>query len=273
MREKVMYTWRLRSSLMELRPHGCIMGILNVTPDSFSDGGKYVQAEAALAHAQQLLDDGADIIDIGGESTRPGAAEVTEDEETRRVLPAFRLIRQNFPRAVLSIDTRHAEVARRALDEGADIINDVGGLGDGRMRSICAEFGCGVVLMHMKGVPATMQKEPHYDDVVREVREFFIERIRLAEEAGISKDCICLDPGIGFGKTVQHNLELINNLDALRCEGLPILMGLSRKRFLTVIGRGTVEMSLVAARNGAQVHRVHEVKELREALDLALMES
>ena len=141
------------------------------------------------------------------------------------------------------------------------------------MRSICAEFGCGVVLMHMKGVPATMQKEPHYDDVVREVREFFIERIRLAEEAGISKDCICLDPGIGFGKTVQHNLELINNLDALRCEGLPILMGLSRKRFLTVIGRGTVEMSLVAARNGAQVHRVHEVKELREALDLALMES
>lgn len=261
-----MDVWKLRRSSLTLRARGTIMGILNVTPDSSSDGGQYAQPEAALEHARQLIADGADIIDLGGESTRPGAREVEAEEEQRRVLPALRRVRQSLPAAIISVDTRHPEVARLALEAGADIINDVGGLGDRTMREVCAEFGCGVVLMHMQGEPSSMQLAPHYEDVVREVREFFQHRIRLALEAGIELSRICLDPGIGFGKTAQHNLTLIRHLEELRCEGLPILVGLSRKRFLAQVHSDTVRMSLEAAQHGAQIHRVHDVAALRAAL-------
>lgn len=263
-----MDVWKLRRSSLTLRARGTIMGILNVTPDSFSDGGQYAQPEAALEHARQLIAEGADIIDLGGESARPGSRGVKVEEEQRRVLPALRRVRQSLPSAIISVDTRHPEVARLALEAGADIINDVGGLGDRAMREVCAEFRCGVVLMHMQGEPSSMQLAPYYEDVVREVRDFFQHRIRLAHEAGIELSRICLDPGIGFGKTAQHNLTLIRHLEEVRCEGLPILVGLSRKSFLDQVDSDTVQMSLEAAQYGAQIHRVHDVAALRAALTL-----
>ena len=262
-----MRIWTLRRGSLSLPPSGRILGILNNTPDSFSDGGCHADAQAAVCHAQQMLEEGADIIDIGGESTRPGAQEVPVEEELRRVLPIIRRLRELHPRALLSIDTRHAPVARAALQAGADIVNDVGGLGDPAMREVCAEYACGVVLMHMQGVPRTMQLAPSYVDVVAEVRAFFEQRVSLARQAGIAAGRICLDPGIGFGKTTAHNVQLIEHLEELRCEDLPMLMALSRKRFLRDIGKDTVEMSLVAARHGADLHRVHEVAPLRAALD------
>ena len=237
------------------------MGILNVTPDSFSDGGRYTGVEAAVAHARDMVQAGADMIDIGGEATRPGAVAVDAAEELR-----------------LSIDTRHAEVARAALQAGADVVNDITGLADPAMRAVCAEFPCGVVLMHMQGTPQTMQIAPHYDDVVAEVRALFEERLALAQADGIAAERICLDPGIGFGKTVEHNLALIRGLEALRVQNLPMLMALSRKRFLGGLwgdavavrqaSLPTVVMSLLAAQHGADLHRVHDVADLRRALAL-----
>lgn len=271
--------WTLRHGVWQLPAGGAIMGILNITPDSFSDGGEHGDTASALAHADKLLADGAHIIDLGGESARPGSAEVSIDEEARRVLPVLRELRRRHPRALLSVDTRHAAVAEQALEAGADIINDITGLADPAMRALCAAAPCGIVLMHMQGQPRTMQLAPHYDDVVREVRAFFEQRLALAEAAGIARERICLDPGIGFGKNVEHNLALIAHLEELRVADLPLLMALSRKRFMGAVLSGgapapvrealpTVVMSLLAADRGADLHRVHDVRELRDALRL-----
>lgn len=271
-------SWQLARECWELPARGAVMGVLNVTPDSFSDGGMRVTVPAALEHARKLHEAGADIIDIGGESTRPGAQEVAVDEELRRVVPVIESIRAEFPTMRLSIDTRHAEVARAALLAGADVVNDITGLADPAMRRVCAEHPCGVVLMHMQGEPGTMQQCPQYTDVVAEVRAFFELRVQLALDSGIALNRICLDPGIGFGKTTQHNLALIAGLESLRVHNLPMLMALSRKRFLgELVGDAamartsplpTVAMSLQAADRGADMHRVHDVAELLAALRL-----
>lgn len=271
-------TWQLARECWQLPPGGAVMGILNVTPDSFSDGGQHADTASAVAHARRLLAEGADMIDIGGESTRPGSREVCPEEEMRRVLPVIEALRAEFPTARLSIDTRHAEVAQAALLAGADVVNDITGLASPAMRRVCAELPCGVVLMHMQGDPATMQQHPQYGDVLAEVRAFFEARVAAAVAAGIAPARICLDPGIGFGKTVEHNVSLIRNLESLRVNGLPLLMALSRKRFLgallgdaelpKVSALPTVAMSLLAADRGADLHRVHDVAALKQALQL-----
>lgn len=270
--------WQLARESWQLPAAGAIMGILNVTPDSFSDGGVHADVASAVAHARRMIDAGADMIDIGGESTRPGSAEVTVAEELDRVLPVVAALRAEFPHARLSIDTRHAEVARATLLAGADVVNDITGLADPAMRQVCAELPCGVVLMHMQGEPGTMQQNPRYDDVVAEVRAFFETRVALAVADGIAPESICLDPGIGFGKTVEHNLSLIRHLESLRVRNLPMLMALSRKRFMgSLLGDAelpklspvpTVVMSLLSADRGADLHRVHDVAELKQALVL-----
>lgn len=270
--------WQLARESWQLPAAGAIMGILNVTPDSFSDGGVHADVASAVAHARRMIDAGADMIDIGGESTRPGSAEVTVAEELDRVLPVVAALRAEFPHARLSIDTRHAEVARATLLAGADVVNDITGLADPSMRQVCAELPCGVVLMHMQGEPGTMQQNPRYDDVVAEVRAFFETRVALAVADGIAPERICLDPGIGFGKTVEHNLSLIRHLESLRVRNLPMLMALSRKRFMgSLLGDAelpklspvpTVVMSLLSADRGADLHRVHDVAELKQALVL-----
>lgn len=271
-------SWQLAHECWQLPRSGAVMGILNVTPDSFSDGGRHAGVEAAVAHARQMWLAGADMIDIGGESTRPGSAEVEEAEELRRVLPVIEALRSNHPEMRLSIDTRHASVARAALQAGVDVVNDITGLTNPAMRAVCAEFPCGVVLMHMQGTPKTMQIAPHYDDVVAEVRDFFEQQVALAEADGIARERICLDPGIGFGKSLEHNLALIQHLEALRVQQLPLLMALSRKRFIGALWEDadfvrqspwpTVVMSLMAAQSGADMHRVHDVAELCRALQL-----
>lgn len=254
------------------------MGILNVTPDSFSDGGRHACLHAAIEHARTMLNQGAHIIDIGGESTRPGAIPVSPAEEERRTAPVIAALRREFPHALLSIDTRHPSVAAAALAAGADIINDITGLTSAEMRALCATHPCGIVLMHMQGTPQTMQIAPSYTDVVAEVRTFFENQLSLAKSAGISSTRICLDPGIGFGKTTAHNLTLIRNLESLRIANRPLLMALSRKRFLGEILHNpdlpkssplpTAVMSLLAAQNGANLHRVHDVAPLHHTLSL-----
>lgn len=272
-------SWQLARERWQLPRRGAVMGILNVTPDSFSDGGRHAGPEAAVEHALHMVQAGADIVDIGGESTRPGAAEVEETVEIQRVLPVVEALRAAMPDVRISVDTRHVAVARAALQAGADVVNDISGLADPAMRELCAEFACGVVLMHMQGTPQTMQQAPHYENVVAEVRAFFEERMTLALDAGIAPECICLDPGIGFGKTTAHNLALIRHLESLRVQNRPLLMALSRKRFLgelwgdAAFGRQsalpTVVMSLMAARYGADLHRVHDVEELSRSLVLS----
>lgn len=271
-------SWQLARECWQLPRLGAVMGILNVTPDSFSDGGLYAGVDAAVAHARQLVADGADIIDIGGESTRPGSCEVPVQEELQRVLPVVQALRAEFPQLRLSIDTRHAEVAQAALLAGADVVNDITGLADPAMRQVCAQHPCGVVLMHMQGTPRTMQLAPHYRDVVAEVRAFFEQRVALAVASGIALQRLCLDPGIGFGKTTEHNVALVRGLEQLRVQDLPILMALSRKRFLGDLlcdaaaakesPLPTVVMSLLAADSGADMHRVHDVAALHQALCL-----
>lgn len=269
--------WQMGGKPWELPQSGALMGILNVTPDSFSDGGAHAAPAAALAHALALTEQGADIIDVGGESTRPGAQEVPPAEEAARVLPVLRAIRRELPRIRLSIDTRHAEVARAALDAGADIVNDITGLRAPGMLELCAQSGCGIVLMHMQGEPATMQDNPQYTDVVSQVRAFFQERVQAAEQAGIDPQRICLDPGFGlsFGKTAAHNMALLEHLEELRVRNLPLMSALSRKLFLKdYFGnrfdpQSTVAASLLAAAHGADIHRVHDVQALCQALHRA----
>ena len=262
--------WQMGGKPWELPQRGAIMGILNVTPDSFSDGGAHAAPHAALAHAVALAEQGADVIDVGGESTRPGAQEVPPAEEAARVLPVLRAIRRELPGIRLSIDTRHAEVARAALDAGVDIVNDITGLRAPGMLELCAQRNCGIVLMHMQGEPASMQDNPQYADVVAQVREFFEERVQAAEAAGIDPQRICLDPGFGFGKTAAHNMQLLEHLGELRIRNLPLMSALSRKRFLkeyfgdAADPQSTVAASLLAAARGADIHRVHDVQALRK---------
>lgn len=267
--------WKFRHHSIDLSRHARIMGILNTTPDSFSDGGHHQRIGDALEHARQMISEGVDIIDIGGESTRPGADAVAATDEIERTAPVISAIRAEWD-GLISIDTSKADVARAALDAGADIVNDVAGLaGDPEMTRVCAEAGCGVVVMHMKGEPRTMQSSPSYVDVVREVREFFEERFATLTAAGIAAEAICFDPGIGFGKTVEHNLQLLRSLDQLVVAGCPILLGVSRKSFIgRILGDNdlslrewpTVAITTHGRELGAMIHRVHAVKPNVDAL-------
>ena len=253
-----------------------LMGVVNVTPDSFSDGGLYLDPEAAIAHGRELAEAGAEILDVGGESTRPGAEAVGEAEELGRVVPVIRGLSGSGFR--ISVDTSKAAVAAAALDAGAEIVNDVSALRhDPEMAALCAERGATVVLMHMLGEPRTMQDDPRYDDVVADVKAFLAERLEAAVAAGIAEERIWLDPGIGFGKTGAHNMELLRRLGELRELGRPLVVGTSRKSF---IGRvdgspaqerlgGTIASSVLAAAEGADVLRVHDVAEMRQALAVA----
>jgi dihydropteroate synthase len=252
------------------------MGVVNVTPDSFSDGGAFFQPAAALAEAWGMLDEGAAIVDIGGESTRPGSQPVPVEEELRRVLPVL----EGLAGAPTSIDTAKADVARRALELGAELVNDVTALrGDPKMAEVVAEAGAYVCLMHMQGEPRTMQDDPRYDDVVDDVRRFLEQRLEFAVAAGVPEERICLDPGFGFGKTVEHNLELLRRLDEVCSLGRPVLVGLSRKSSLGRITgdpnakTGSVAASVAAAvaayGRGAWIVRAHDVREHVEALRVA----
>jgi dihydropteroate synthase len=252
------------------------MGVVNVTPDSFSDGGLYLDPEAAIAHGEQLVEEGAVILDVGGESTRPGAEPVSEQEELRRVVPVVRGLAQSGAR--ISIDTSKAAVAAAALDAGAEIVNDVTALrGDAEMAALCADRGATVVLMHMLGEPRTMQDDPHYEDVVSEVKAFLAARLQAALAAGIGEERVWLDPGIGFGKTAAHNMELLRRLGEMRGLGRPLVVGTSRKSFIGKLDGspadrrlgGTIASSVLAAAEGADVLRVHDVAEVRQALQVA----
>jgi dihydropteroate synthase len=245
------------------------MGIVNVTPDSFSDGGLFGDAEDAVAHGVRLVDEGADLLDVGGESTRPGSDPVPAEEESRRVLPVIEGLLAARPGVPVSVDTRKATVARDALGAGATIVNDVSAGSEPEMFAAIARAGAGMVLMHMKGDPKTMQAEPSYDDVVAEVHEYLRERIEAAVFAGIEADRLAVDPGIGFGKDLGHNLELLRRLDAFRDLGAALLVGPSRKRFIgTLTGveepadriDGTSAAVAWCAAHGADVVRVHDVK-------------
>src|SRR5215204_3335164 len=256
-----------------------VVGILNVTPDSFSDGGDFLDPEAAAEHAAAMLDEGAGILDLGGESTRPGSDRVSQEEEIRRVVPVIQRILAARPEAVISVDTYRADTATAALEAGARLINDVTALrGDPRMASVVEEAACPVILMHMQGEPKTMQEEPHYEDVVREVRDFLAQRAEYAVSAGVRPENIIVDPGIGFGKNLQHNLALLRNLDAIVDLGFPVLIGASRKSFIERITgvqeprdrvSGTVATTVLAYERGATFFRVHDVRANREALAVA----
>jgi len=254
-----------------VRQRTVIMGILNVTPDSFYDGGRYARAEAAVQHALQMVQDGADIVDIGGESTRPGSQPVPEEEELRRVLPVIEAVRGQVD-VPISIDTTKSRVAERALQAGACMVNDISGLGfDPRMAEVVARHGALCCVMHIQGTPQTMQQNPQYEDVVRDISRYFEERLALAERAGIPRENIWLDPGIGFGKTVEHNLEILRRLREFTAFGLPILIGTSRKSFIgKILGdlppeerlEGTAATVAIAIMNGANAVRVHDVREM-----------
>ena len=267
-------TWTFEGFHRELGQVPLIMGIVNVTPDSFSDGGQFLAQQAAVDHAMKLTTEGADILDVGGESTRPGANEVSLDEELRRVIPVIEQL-VKLTTVPISVDTSKAEVARHALRAGACIVNDISGLlFDPDMIEVCRESRCGVSVMHIQGTPRTMQAEPHYDDVVGEICEYFAERLATLEQAGIAPERIVLDPGIGFGKTAQHNLEILSNISAFQALGRPVLSGHSRKRFLKkLIQRevderlfGTVGVTLALARQHVDLVRVHDVAANRDAL-------
>lgn len=265
------------ATTLDLR-YPCIMGVLNVTPDSFSDGGRFLAADAALEQALALVREGAAVVDIGGESTRPGSDPVGLDDELQRVVPVIEALaaRAGVP---ISVDTTKAEVARRALAAGARMVNDVSALRtDPAMAEVVAEAGSPVCLMHMQGQPKTMQDAPRYDDVVGEVIAFLEERMAFAVSQGVREEQVLLDPGIGFGKTIEHNLTLLRHLDRLVALGRPVVLGTSRKRFLgAILGAepgervvGTMATTVIGLLAGAHVFRVHDVKPNYEALRVAL---
>ena len=267
-------TWCWKGAGVELGRLPVLMGIVNVTPDSFSDGGCYFCVDSAVEQGLRLVDEGAGILDVGGESTRPGAEPVDESEELRRVLPVVERLARKVD-VPISIDTMKSVVAGRAIDAGATIVNDISGLRfDPQMLSICVRHDVGVVCMHMQGTPQTMQQNPHYQNVVQEIADYFSERLSFLEQAGISRQRIVLDPGIGFGKTAEHNLTILAHVDAFRSLGRPVLIGHSRKRFLEkVLGRtvdertfGTVGVSVALAAQGVGILRVHDVLAVRDAL-------
>ena len=266
--------WQCGDQTLQLGGFPLIMGIVNVTPDSFSDGGKFLERNAAVDHALKLVDNGADILDIGGESTRPNADRVSVAEELRRVVDVVTQVRQATDR-LISIDTTKAEVARQALAAGANIVNDISGLTfEPGIVDVCAESDCGVICMHILGTPQTMQGDPHYENVVSDVCDFLSTRLAALERSGIARDRVITDPGIGFGKTAQHNVDLLSNIGVLRELNRPVLIGHSRKRFLAkVLGRpveertfGTIGVAIAVAAQGADMIRVHDVHETRDAL-------
>jgi dihydropteroate synthase len=267
--------WKLKRRTFDLTHCGIIMGVLNVTPDSFSDGGDFLEPGAAVAHALRMQGEGAEIIDIGGESTRPGSDAVDSEEESRRVLPVIRAVRARSE-VVISIDTSKAVVAEEAVKEGADIINDVTALlGDPGMLEVAAKSKAGVVLMHMQGKPRTMQQNPRYDDVVAEVAKFLRQRVSAAIGYGMAVERIVIDPGIGFGKKPEHNLALLRSLDRLAKLGRPVLVGVSRKSFLHWLADAPataerfwpgVALTSFCREKGARIFRVHEPKPHCDAL-------
>jgi len=267
--------WQTRRGTLDLTRRARVMGILNVTPDSFSDGGCHAGLAGALDHARRMIAAGAEIIDIGGESTRPGALPVAADDETARTVPVVAALRAEWD-GLISIDTMKSAVAAAAIEAGADIVNDVSGLrADPEMDRVCAASGCGVVVMHMKGEPRTMQQAPHYRDVVAEVREFFHERLEALTRAGIAAASICFDPGIGFGKNLEHNLALLRSLESLCPPQHPLLLGVSRKSFIGHLLENddfplrdwpTVAITARAREKGVMLHRVHDVRPNLEAL-------
>ena len=268
-----------RAGTLTAGPGPFIVGILNVTPDSFSDGGNFLHPEAAAERAAAMLDEGAGMLDVGGESTRPDSDPVSQEEEIQRVFPVIERILSVRPEAVISIDTYRAGTATAAIEAGASLVNDVTALrGDSRMASVIQEAACPVILMHMQGEPKTMQKEPHYEDVVGEVRDFLAERAEHAVAAGVRPENVIVDPGIGFGKNLEHNLALLRNLDAIVDLGFPVLIGASRKSFIEKITgvreardrvSGTVATTVHAYERGASFFRVHDVRANREALAVA----
>jgi dihydropteroate synthase len=269
--------WKIGDRVFDLSRQGLIMGVLNVTPDSFSDGGKFFAAEKAVEHGLRMATEGAQIIDVGGESTRPGAESVTAEEELRRVIPVIERLRAKID-IVISVDTSKALVARAAIQAGASIVNDVtGGRGDQGMMPLVAETNSAFIVMHMLGTPRTMQIEPRYADVVSEIADFFRQQYARAIESGIDSMAIAFDPGIGFGKTLEHNLEVLAQLDRLRAHDRPLVVGVSRKSFLAKLidspeisdrrAPAVALTSLLRAR-GADVLRVHDVKENANALRL-----
>jgi dihydropteroate synthase len=274
----VLMFWETTTRTFDFSRRGAVMGILNVTPDSFSDGGQWLDVEAAVAHALEMIAQGAEIIDIGGESTRPGAEPVSVAEELRRVLPIIeRLAAQagHSTRFVLSIDTMKPEVAHAAIRAGASIVNDVGGLRSPEMLNVVKDSAAGVVIMHMQGTPRTMQAAPRYTEVVREIREFFCHALERCLGCGVPAPRIVFDPGFGFGKTLEHNLEILRRLPELAVAERPLLLGVSRKSFLgkatgseSVADRAwpTVALTSLGRESGARIFRVHDVKPNVEAL-------
>jgi dihydropteroate synthase len=270
--------WRCRDRTLTLGERTLVMGVVNVTPDSFSDGGLFLGADDAVRHGARLVDEGADMLDVGGESTRPGAEPVDVEEELRRVIPVIEGLAKAMPETPVSVDTRKPEVARAALDAGARIVNDVTAARGGAMFEAVGASDAGIVLMHMLGDPRTMQDDPRYDDVVAEVHEYLRERIEAAVFAGIPEERVCIDPGIGFGKNVEHNLSLIRSIPALRTLGAAVLVGASRKRFIgTLTGteepserlEGSLAAAVLAASLGADMVRVHDVTATVRALKVA----
>ena len=270
--------WKLRNRSVQLSRSGLIMGVLNVTPDSFSDGGKFLDEEAAFQHAARMVAEGATILDVGGESSRPGSEPVALEEELRRVIPVVKRTRARFPELLVSIDTYKAETARQALAAGADIINDISALrADPDMINVLRDSDAGVILMHMRGTPKTMQINPHYDDVVSEVFEFLRRRRDELVHYGIDRARIAIDPGYGFGKRVQDNVELVQNLSRFAELGQPIVVGISRKSVIAhLLGDPklqsedrmwpTVALTSLLREKGAQIFRVHDVRPNLEAL-------
>lgn len=268
--------WKIRGAELDLAAKIAVLGIVNVTPDSFSDGGKFFAMPAAREHADRLIAEGADVLDIGGESTRPGAQAVSVEEEIRRVVPLIEAVRRQSA-IPISVDTRRAAVARAAIEAGANIINDVSALSDPPMAELAAATGAGVVLMHMQGTPETMQQAPRYSDVLAEVTDFLTARAAFAQSAGIARESIVIDPGIGFGKNLEHNLTLLGRLDRLTETGFPVLVGPSRKAFigaLTGAGAaarlpGTLAAVSLSVALGARLVRVHDVAAAVQAIQVA----
>ena len=267
--------WQCLSKKIDLSQRGMIMGVLNTTPDSFSDGGSFIDPSTAVDHAWRMIQEGAEIIDVGGESTRPGAPEVDEDDEANRVIPVIKALRARWD-GLISIDTSKSSVAHQAILCGADIVNDVSGLrADPLMVDVCKNHGCGIIIMHMVGNPRTMQLNPIYQNVVTEVREFFHERYDFLTGLGIAAEALCFDPGIGFGKTPEHNWQLIEQLDQLNVHRRPLLLGASKKSFIghrlgnmdvTQRSWPTVALTSIGRELGVMLHRVHEVKANVESL-------
>ncbi len=272
--EKKNFIIQARDYKIEIPPFK-IMGILNVTPDSFSDGGKYLSVEKAVAQAHRMVEEGADIIDIGGESSRPFSEPVSEEEEMKRVLPVIEALEEL--KVPISVDTYKPGVAEEALKRGASMVNDIFGLRNEGMADVVRDYDAAVVIMHMKGEPKNMQMDPSYEDTVGEIMRFFRERIEYAKRKGINEDRIIIDPGIGFGKRVEDNLMIIRSIESFKCLGVPILMGTSRKSFIGKILdlnveerlEGTIATNVISLMHGANIFRVHDVKENKRALKMA----